>query len=172
MKLKKSLILVGTPLIIFVLILVCFQLQSKSTTFNDINKNLDVGEIKLGMPERAVTQYWGQGELINGFGGHRREYIDMKIKVEFSDDRDNDLYQKVGSLEFTNTNYSIFLIKVGDEKNIAMKKILSNGFKPMDNAQDIFVKGEFYITFTFTDQRIIESIQIAFVDKDLRNRSY
>ncbi|NMM53953.1 hypothetical protein [Paenibacillus aquistagni] len=92
--------------------------------------------------------------------------------MEFSDDRDNDLYQKVGSLEFTNTNYSIFLIKVGDEKNIAMKKILSNGFKPMDNAQDRFVKGEFYITFTFTDQRIIESIQIAFADKDLRSRSY
>jgi hypothetical protein len=170
MKSRKSQLLFGTALIILILILVFWYIQNKNISVNEMNKNLDVGEIELGMSESDVIQHWGQGEYLDGFGGHGREYKDREIRVGFPDDMDNDLYKKVSSLEFSNANFSIFSVKVGDDMDTGVERILSTGFKTADYSEDTFVNGEYSITLI--GQEMIEAIRILFSDKDLKDRNY
>jgi len=122
------------------------------------------------MPENEVIQLWGQGEYLNAFGGHGREYEDKKIRVGFADDKDNDLYKKVSSLEFSNSSFSIFSVKVGEIKTDGIAKILTKGFKRIGNNSDELVNGEYSISIRGSNK--IEYIQIWFNDKDLNDRIY
>ena len=80
-------------------------------SLDKINNHLDVGGIQMGMTEDKVLQRWGQGQNAPpGFGGYGWDYPERMIRVSFSNDSDNDLYRKVGQLEFTNTDYSIIKV--------------------------------------------------------------
>lgn len=143
---------------------------NKKMTLNLINENLEVEDIKFGMLEQDAIQRWGSGEYIHGFGGHGREYEDKKIRLSFPGDMDNDLYGKIGSLEFSNPDFSIFTVTIGDNREIGIEELLSNGFRVADYSQDIFVNGEFSIALRGKSK--IEYIQIWFMDKDLIDRNY
>jgi len=104
------------------------------------------------------------------WGGHLRDYKDKNIRVGFSDDSDNDMYQKVSSLEISNSDFSIFSVKVGDDWKAGADKILSKGFKAVDNSNPIVVNGEYFISIT--GQEKIESTKLWFADEDLRDRVY
>jgi hypothetical protein len=170
MKKRNFLLLLSSALILTALILSFWHFQNQGIRLKQINDHLDAGGIQLGMLESEVIRLWGPGEYLYGMGGHLRDYKDKNIRVGFSDDSDNDLYQKVSSLEISNSDFSIFSVKVGDDWKAGADKILSKGFKAVDNSNPIFVNGEYFISIT--GQEKIESIKIWFADKDLRDRVY
>lgn len=154
----------------FVLCIVWFAWQSDRMTLGKLNDHLDAGGIQLGMPEAEVVMMWGEGEYIYGWGGHGRNYADKKIRVGFSDDPVNDLYEKVSDLIFTSVDYSIFGIKVGDDRHASRELLLAAGFKQDDYSDDLLVNGEYGISLKGNPR--IMKIQITFIDKDLKDRNY
>lgn len=164
----KSLISLGA--ILFLVIIIWSLQNQQSISLTEINKELDIEDIKLGMPESEVIRLWGEGEYLPGMGGHGRAYKDKGIVVSFPDDKDNDLYKNVSSLEISNSNCSLFSVKVGGDRKAGVNEIVSKGFKPVEYAQDIFVNGEFSIMMNGQDK--IESMNLWFEDRDLRDRVY
>lgn len=135
-----------------------------------INEHLDAGGIRLGMAEEEVVRLWGQGEFVEGFGGNGRIYPDRHIRVSFPSDSDNDLYKKVAQLSFTNADYSLFGIRVGDRREDAIAKIAAERFRVSRDSPDIFVNGEYHVMLSGSP--FLTEIMIGFADKDLRDRSY
>ncbi|MFC4776102.1 hypothetical protein ACFO9Q_04895 [Paenibacillus sp. GCM10023252] len=122
------------------------------------------------MNEQEVINYWGSGEYIEGFGGYGRYYSDRHVMISFSNDKENSMYGKVSSIYFSNPQYSIFSVKIGDKKNEGINKLKSNRFKPVNYADDTFERGEFSISLRGKND--INYIQILYNDKDLRDRNY
>lgn len=145
------------------------ELGRSGMTMKEINQHLDTEQLKFGMEEQAVIKNWGEGKFLDGFGGHRREYVNKNIRVSFSNDRENDLYRKVSGLTFSNPAYSIFGIKIGLKREEAIKILSNHGFDNVDYSQDIFVNGEYSIALS---GQHIDLIEIWFNDKDLKHRLY
>ncbi len=135
-----------------------------------INEHLDAGGIRLGMAEEEVVRLWGQGEYVEGFGGHGRDYVDRHIRLSFPNDSDNDLYKRVAQLSFTNADYSLFGIKVGDHREDAIAKISAERFRLSEDSPNIFVNGEYSILLSGSPN--LSEIMVWFADKDLRDRNY
>jgi hypothetical protein len=175
MKKKKMLmILAATVTVIASATGLYFYYLSMQTQFalNFINKNMDVGGIRLGMSENEVKQLWGEGEKLDGvFGGYGKVYQELQVQILFPNDKDNDLYGKVAQLMISNPDFAVFQVKVGDDKNEAAAKLISKGLEPAESGSDIYKIGEeFLIALRGTNQ--VESIQIWFSDKDLKDRHY
>lgn len=136
-------------------------------TVNDINKHLFMDEIKLGMPEADLIQHWGNGEYEEGFGGHKRTYKDKQIAFGIAGDSDNDFYRKIGQFEFTNPRYRLYGIRIGDSFVKGAEQLEKFGYK-YDG--ELFSKDEFVIALR--GESTIDSIQLWFTDKDLRDRQY
>ncbi|NMO98179.1 hypothetical protein [Paenibacillus lemnae] len=169
----KPALVAGIASLVLVVFMIYFQHQSsfkKRIDLETINSNLYVGDIEFGMTEYELIRRWGPGEYLYGFGGHGREYKDQLIRVSFSDDKDNDLYGRAGSMEFSNPSFSIFSIKVGEDREAGIEKLKFNGFMSTDFNDDIYMNGEF--TITLYGEKAIEYIQISFHDNDLRDRIY
>lgn len=150
-----------------------FYYESVQTqlSLNYLNKNIDIGGIKLGMSENEVRQLWGEGEKLHGvFGGYGSEYKEKKTRVLFSGIADSDLYGQVAQLSISNPEFSVFQIQVGDDREEAVAKLISKGMKPVESERDLFEKGEFTIALRGPDH--IENIEIWFMDKDLKDRVY
>jgi hypothetical protein len=93
------------------------------------------------------------------------------VQILFPNDKDNDLYGKVAQLMISNPDFAVFQVKVGDDKNEAAAKLISKGLEPAESGSDIYKIGEeFLIALRGTNQ--VESIQIWFSDKDLKDRHY
>lgn len=170
MKWNRSL---GISLAVLLLVIVSIMLwlwQDKGIRLHDLNKHLDVDQIKLGMSESEVIHRWGEGEYRYGFGGHGRAYKEKSVRVVFPDDSDHDLYQMVSELEMSSSNHSLYAIKVGDAREVGIDIIVSEGFKPVRYSQDIYQNGEFFIMIN--GEQTIESIRVWFEDKDLKDRYY
>ncbi len=170
MRPRKLLVWIGIVVLMTALIMIIYGLlQSENMKIGEINNNLYVGEIKLGMKESEVIERWGQGEYLEGFGSHGREYQGHGIRFSFADDHDNDLYGKVSSLEFSNPEYSVYAVKAGDSRERAVERILAAGFKK-SSSPEILVHGEYSIILR--GQEVIEAIGVTFSDKDLKDRIY
>ncbi|KRE56789.1 hypothetical protein [Paenibacillus sp. Soil750] len=169
-RIRKRYIITGIVFFSFIILSFLWYERSK-IDIDTLNKNLLIKDIKFGMSEEEVIQQWGPGEYINGMGGHGRAYNEKKVRISFSNDADNDLNGKVGSLEFSNPDYSIFSIRIGMDRLDAINHIKSNTkFKTVKYSEDIFVCGEFSIALRGKD--LIEEIQIWFKDKDMTDRNY
>jgi hypothetical protein len=105
---------------------------------------------------------------MEGFGGHSRNYSDHKIELSFSGDGDNDLYGEVSAVTFTNPEYSVIGIHVGDVIAEATDKLMEYGFKWIE--RELYFKDEFYISLR--GETTVNQIQIDFDDMDLRDRIY
>lgn len=172
MNTKRSVIIsicIALLILVFVFILLLFS-NKNSISLNIINANLEVENIKLGMLEQEVIDYWGTGEYIYGFGGHGRTYKQKGVTINFLGDVDNDFYGKVGGLVLSNPIYSILTINVGEDREFGIRILESNGFTVADYSKDIYVNGEFSIALH--GGITISLIQIWFNDKDLMDRNY
>jgi hypothetical protein len=157
----------GITVIVISVAMIVIVLYTDRTTVSEMNRDLHIAEMKLGMREEQVIQLWGTGDYRKGLGGHGREYKDKKVFLGFADDRDHDLYGSVSSIEIFNPNYTVFDIRIGDSFIEARDKMIKSGFK-IEN--QIYKKDEF--TVTIHGENVIESIQISFHDKDLLDRQY
>lgn len=135
-----------------------------------INEHLEAGGIRLGMTEEEVVRFLGQGEFVEGFGGHGRIYQERHIRVSFPNDSDNDLYRRVAQVSFTDADYALFGIRVGDRREDAISKISAERFRMSKDAPDIFVNGEYNVMLNGSPY--LTEIMIGFADKDLRDRNY
>lgn len=169
---KKQLILFSTVGFMFVIaVTILFLLPDKNQlSLEGFNQNLKIGDIKIGMPEEEVIELLGYGDFIHGFGGHGRHYKEQGIQLSFPGETDNDLHGRVGGFELQSPEYSVYSIKVGEERESAVQKLLSHGFTESEFSENIFVQGEFMIGLH--GESAIEFIQVWFADKDLTDRSY
>jgi hypothetical protein len=152
-----------------IIAILLFIIYNNNTTANvsDINKHMNIDQIKLGMTEEEAIRLWGVGEFQEGFGGHRREYKDRMTVLGFAGDQDNDLFNKVSSIDSNNPEYSLFDIRIGDSVLEGSEILKKHGFN-ID--RDIFVKDEFTVSIRGGNE--INQIQIWFNDKDLKDRQY
>lgn len=161
--------LLGAALVVSIVVL--FVLPDRtSLTLDGLNQNMKVADIKMGMMEEDVIALWGTGEYVHGFGGHGREYAEYGVRISFPGDLDNDLYGRVGGMELQSTDYSVYGIKVGDDRQFAKEQLQKHGFAESEFSPDIFVQEEFMIGLH--GDPAIEFIQIWFDDKDLKDRQY
>lgn len=169
---RKQIILAGLlGALCIISIVILFLLPGNDRLSLDrLNQQLKVAEIKMGMLEEEVIAFWGMGEFIHGFGGHGREYQEQGVRISFPGDADNDLYGRVGGLELLKSDYSIFGIHVGEEREQAIHKLVANGFKESEFSDNIYEQGEFMIGLH--GEQLIEFIQVWFDDKDLKDRVY
>ena len=134
----------------------------------ELNSNM-LTPLQLGMSEKEVVAAIGEGIFQPGFGGYYLIYED--ITVGFSEDLDNDLYQKVTVIEWNNENYSVFGIRVGDTLETSINILQREGFGL--ETELIFNNGEYYVHLLADDgSRNIRSIRVSFEDKDLQDRYY
>jgi hypothetical protein len=154
-------------IVFFVVVISLYFMGAGQTTVNEINKYLNIAEIKLGMNEDQVIQLWGTGDYRGGFGGHGREYKDKKVFLGFAGDKDNDLYGSVSTIDVSNPIFSVFGIRIGDPMLKASDKIKKYGFR-FNN--QIYIKDEFAVAIR--GEHEVELIQIWFNDKDLKDRQY
>jgi hypothetical protein len=168
---KSSSVLILLPLLLVLLILLVIGFIAGGvgrTQVEDINQHLDIDGVKLGMREAEVVRLWGEGEYVNGFGGHGREYKDRQISLGFAGDSDNDLYGAVSTIELRNPSSSIYGVKIGDPMEEADAQVKLHGFKLSDNG--LYVKDEF--TIAIRGSHTVELLQVWFNDRDLKDRVY
>lgn len=166
---NKVYIIIGIMTLIFVFIFLMFMLsKEKSLSVGAFNENFSADEIYFGMDEDDLIKAWGNGEYQEGFGGHFRKYKEKEIEIGIAGDSDHDLYGSISSIQFTNTNYSIFDVKIGDPIEATENKLALAGFE--NNTSKRFTNGEWVVQLTGKDT--IDFIQIYFEDKDLRDRQY
>ncbi|MFC5402957.1 hypothetical protein [Cohnella soli] len=137
-------------------------------TLDNINRNLISDGVQLNLKEEELTKLLGDGEYMEGFGGHMRKYASRSLNIGISGDQDNDFYGHVSQVDFSNPEFSIYGIKVGDPIEQSSSYIISKGYHQI--AENIFRNGEYVIQLYGHDN--IQSIKIWFDDKDLRGRSY
>ncbi|MBH5317656.1 hypothetical protein I6N90_07560 [Paenibacillus sp. GSMTC-2017] len=170
MRLKKASVLLSILLIIICVALLWFLiLKQDEISLETINENITVENIKLGMSEQDVIALWGEGIRHEGFGGFQRDYKNKGILIGFSGDRDNDLYGRVSSLQISNSKYSIFSIKVGEDRESSIASLVTEGFKSNKEHLDLYENGEYCIQL---DGVKVETITIWFADKELKDRIY
>jgi len=169
---KKQIILISTVGLLFVVaVTILFLLPDKNRLSLEVfNQHLKIGDIKIGMPEEGVIELLGHGDYIHGFGGHGRHYAEQGLQLSFPAEQDNDLFGRVVGFELQSSEYSVYSIKVGEERDAAVEKLLSNGFTESEFSENIFVQGEFMIGLH--GEAAIEFIQVWFADKDLTDVTY
>ncbi|BBH20649.1 hypothetical protein Back11_19940 [Paenibacillus baekrokdamisoli] len=144
-----------------------FRTDNRMTS-KDFNNQLAFDGIQLGMTEERLIQLWGEGEHIEGFGGHIKKYKSKQTAIGIAGDSDNDFYKGVTLLETSNKQYAIYGVHVGDSVKATYAKLAKFGYKP--DFSGIYMNGEFVISLQ--GKETIETIQIWFNDKDLRDRVY
>lgn len=162
---RRVLLMIGIVIILSLTTIMTYKVER--FTLDDLNDQLDVEQIKLGMTEDEVIRLWGDGEYWPGFGGHARDYKDKMATLGFAGDRDNDLYGRVSTLTIKNSNFSVYNIHIGDPRDEANKKLLKNSFIQTNH---YFERGEFMISLS--GEESVSMIQVWFLDKDLRDRVY
>ncbi|NIK80016.1 hypothetical protein FHS15_005200 [Paenibacillus castaneae] len=169
MNSKSLLLAMGTIILIAILIPLLFHLlKEKPISLHQFNENLSAEDIYMGLSEADLIKAWGQGEYIEGFGGHLRKYGEKSVEIGISGDNDNDLYDSISSLQFTNPDFSIYGVKIGELYETAEHKLKQSRFK--NENPEYFTHGEWVIILR--GSKNVETIQIYFNDKDLLDRSY
>lgn len=116
-------------LLAFMVITICFAPNSESNmSLTTINDNLKASGLKLGLTEEQFIESWGTGIYQEGFGGHFREYKDLGVRIGIAGDSDNDLFNAISQIEFSNKDFEIFRIKNGDSIQ-ASEEILNRWIK-------------------------------------------
>ncbi|WP_422657555.1 hypothetical protein ACK8P5_17575 [Paenibacillus sp. EC2-1] len=170
---RRKILFIGIILCLLAFIAAAIYLYSNSKdqmTLTMINDNLNANGIKLGLTEEQLIKSWGTGIYHEGFGARFREYKDLGVSIAIATDRDNDLFNAISQIKFSNTDFEIFRIKNGDLIQDSEEILRSYDFKSVENATGIYANGEFLIILSGTD--VVEDILISFVDKDLRDRIY
>jgi len=170
---KKPIIIVLFGTVVLITLLLFYAYQSKQEnqdkeTLVRINDGLIIDDVKLFLKESEIINLLGEGEYIEGFGGHSRDYKELKIRIGFPDDSDNDFYGRVSSIELSNPIYSIYGIKVGDLKQESINKLDAKGYKQLE--ENLYINGEYIISLY--GEGHIQKLKISFNDNDLRDRNY
>lgn len=137
-------------------------------TLTHLNENLSAASVQLAQPEEKIIALFGEGEYVEGFGGHLRTYEGKGIRIGFSGDQDNDLYGQVSSIAFWEPAYAVYGINIGDDRQAAIDTVLSQGY---EHVTEGLYRNEEYV-ISLSGGAIVELIQIWFDDKDLRDRQY
>jgi len=145
-----------------------YQSIQNKESLTRLNDSLIMDDIKLYLKEEQIINLLGEGEYIEGFGGHIRDYKNLEISIGFSEDSDNDFYGRVSLVEISNPIYSIYGIKIGDSKQESINKLKSKGYEQL--VEDQYINSEYIISIHGEPQ--VQMIQIWFSDKDLRDRNY
>ncbi|WP_042162956.1 hypothetical protein [Paenibacillus gorillae] len=144
--------------------------ETKATKENvqSLNDQLFAANIRLGMGEKELLQQYGEGMYQEGFGGYYRNYVSLKLQVGIAGDSDHDLFGRVSYLEFSNPSYSIYGIHPGVTMELSREILRERGFKLL--TEEIYHSGE--ISVSLHGEEEVESVQLWFDDKDLRDRQY
>jgi hypothetical protein len=168
---KKNLLISLAVVIVLIVSFGLIFLSLRTTlALNYLNDHLDAGGLRMGMPEREVVKLIGNGIYMPGFGGYAREYPDLGVMVSFPTDSDNDLHECISHMQIENPKYSIFGIRVGDDKAEAVSILQTKRVRPSDESPDTFKIGEFSIKLSGQDK--VDTILIWFDDRDIRDRHY
>lgn len=145
--------------------------EGPAETLAGINSQLEAGGFYLNLAEEALIAQFGEGEYIEGFGGHVRVYAEPGIRVGIAGDRDNDFYGAVSWIEWTGSQHAIYGIHVGESSARAAEILASHGYERMEDISEMFYKnGEFLVSLYGSPN--VEQIRAGFEDKDLQDRNY
>ncbi|MFF2090493.1 hypothetical protein [Paenibacillus sp. NPDC058174] len=133
-----------------------------------VNDELVAADIRLGMGEEQLIQLLGEGQYVEGVGGYRRDYDSIKLQAGIAGDSDHELFGRVSYLGFSNSSYSIYGIHPGVTMELSREILRKRGFKLL--TEDIYRSGE--IAVSLHGEKEVESVQLWFDDKDLRDRQY
>ena len=154
--------------IIIVILLIAFALSWYAfAPYIDayrVNKNLEISGVKLLMTTSEAEKILGKGSSIGGFGAGFYEYDNSGITIAYPSD--GLLKNKVGWIEISDTNYSIYGIRVGDPLEKAKVTLEKHGFRQEQNDKNIFIRGSARVSV------YEQSIRVNIEDWTLRGRIY
>ncbi|MDQ0113962.1 hypothetical protein [Paenibacillus harenae] len=167
----RKMLLIGIVAAVVCAVLLTWLLLQESRdeeSLIHLNENLSAAGAQFAQTEQELIASFGEGEYVEGFGGHLRTYEANGIRIGFSGDQDNDLYGLVSSIAFWDPAYAVYSINIGDDRMAAIDTLLSQGYKHV--TEGMYRNGEYIISLSGADT--VELIQIWFDDKDLRDRQY
>ncbi|MFD2115768.1 hypothetical protein ACFSTH_11145 [Paenibacillus yanchengensis] len=169
---RKGIRFIFAGIVISITLILLYWYQTNDNKDKEVlsrlNDHIKINDVKLYLLEKQLIELLGEGEYIEGFGGHVRNYIAKKIKIGISEDSDNDYFGRVSSITFSNPLYSIYGIKVGDSKQEAINVLKEKGYEQLE--EDHFVNGEYVIAIYGEIQ--VQELKISFSDKDVSDRNY
>lgn len=145
--------------------------SGQAETLERINSHMEAGGFYLNLAEETLIAQFGEGEYIEGFGGHVRAYAEPYLRVGIAGDRDNDFYGAVSWIEWTNPQYAIYGIHVGESSARAADLLVSQGYERMKDVDEMFYENGEYLISLYGSPNV-EQIRVGFEDKDLRDRNY
>ena len=160
--------IVVTVVVASIMIMLHDMNVDKNETVIGLNENLSANGVKLYMTEIELIQLLGEGEYVEGFGGHQRNYADKKIRIGIAGDQDNDFFGRISLIEISNPNYALYGIKIGDSIDESISRLIELNYKHL--VENIYRNGEFVVALHGVTK--VDHIQVWFDDKDLRDRNY
>jgi hypothetical protein len=128
------------------------------------NAHINISGIKLLMTNTEVEKLVGKGNLIGGFGADFYKYQSETITIAYPSE--GLLENKVGYIEISNSDYSIFDVHPGDSTEKARSVLEEYGFKEEVNNKNFFKRGSTWV-YVFD-----KSIRINIEDWTIRGRVY
>ncbi|PWV94528.1 hypothetical protein DFQ01_13093 [Paenibacillus cellulosilyticus] len=162
-------VFVAASLFIALLYLVISRVEHHET-YKHLNQHLDAAGVRFHQTEDEVVAKLGEGEYMEGFGGHGRDYKDYGIRISIPTDKNSLMFGRVDAVECYGSDCSLYGIKKGDAIKKAEAAFLDQNYSETFDQGYSFENGEYVILLQGYEQ--VESFTVFFRDEDLRNRDY
>lgn len=150
---------------IFVLMLNLFLLSGcrsgpqLSETAKNVNSNISVSEMQLGMSEKSVIDLLGDDfEKSPCIIGYEYDYSDLNLNLGIDVDK-----MRLKRITFKNPDYSIYSMTVGTKCKEVTQILVENGFVNDGESKFKFVKEDVRITMLSMDGEEINGFTVEFI---------
>lgn len=172
MKKKKVIILIVLLTLISISLIALFNYKTYYY-ISQINKNINAGDVKLLNKYEDLKETLEKDFIENpGFGGTFYTNEKDSINIVFSGFPDVTKGYLLTDIEFSDSKYFLYGIKVGDNAAKASEIIKANGFHFVKNTNTyelMFKKDKISVSFEINVSQVIEKIKIKLQSTNKHN---